>query len=102
MFTPGHTPGHQSFVIDLPDGEGYVLAFDAADLQENVEQELAVGGFVHCRAEDTIASISRLKRIASETGYRIIPGHDPDVWPALIDELTPRAPRPVMPSLPSQ
>ena len=39
VLTPGHTPGHQSFVIDLPDGGGYVFAFDAADPTENIERE---------------------------------------------------------------
>jgi glyoxylase-like metal-dependent hydrolase (beta-lactamase superfamily II) len=89
VLTPGHTPGHQSFVIDLPDGRGYVLAFDAADLTENVEGELAVGGFVHCEAADTVAAIRRLKEIAAATGYPIVPGHDPDVWPRLMSELAP-------------
>jgi N-acyl homoserine lactone hydrolase len=89
VLTPGHTPGHQSFVIDLPDGSGYVLAFDAGDLSENFERELAVGGFVHCEAEDTLAPIRRLNEIAAEHGYRLIPGHDPDVWPALLSELAP-------------
>jgi glyoxylase-like metal-dependent hydrolase (beta-lactamase superfamily II) len=97
VFTPGHTPGHQSFVIDLPGGRGYVLAFDAADLRENVENELAVGGFVHCEAEDTVAPIRKLKRIAAEKGYDVIPGHDPEVWPALIEELTPGCCVPVAP-----
>jgi glyoxylase-like metal-dependent hydrolase (beta-lactamase superfamily II) len=97
ILTPGHTPGHQSFVIDLPGGHGYVLAFDAADLRENIDRELAVGGFVHCRAEDTIAPIRRLKRIAAERGYEIVPGHDPDVWPALVEELTPGCPVPLAP-----
>jgi glyoxylase-like metal-dependent hydrolase (beta-lactamase superfamily II) len=89
VLTPGHTPGHQSFVIDLPDRQGYVLAFDAADLTENIEQELAVGGFVHCEAADTVAPIRRLKEIAAARGYPIIPGHDPDVWPSLMRALTP-------------
>jgi glyoxylase-like metal-dependent hydrolase (beta-lactamase superfamily II) len=100
--TPGHTPGHQSFVVDLPDGRGYVLAFDAADLRENIDRELAVGGFVHCTAEDTLESIRKLKRIAAEKGYEIIPGHDPEVWPALIDELTPGAPNPLAPPPPTR
>jgi glyoxylase-like metal-dependent hydrolase (beta-lactamase superfamily II) len=89
VLTPGHTPGHQSFVIDLPDGRGYILAFDAADLTENIELELAVGGFVHCEAQDTVAAIRRLKAISAATGYPIIPGHDPDVWPRLMSELAP-------------
>ncbi len=30
MLTAGHTPGHQSFVVDLEGGGGFVFAFDAA------------------------------------------------------------------------
>lgn len=87
--TYGHTPGHQSFVIDLAPlaqeaygAAGFVLAFDAADLQRNLDEELAVGGFVDCPPEQTVEAIHRLKAIASEKGYRLVPGHDPKVWPA--------------------
>jgi glyoxylase-like metal-dependent hydrolase (beta-lactamase superfamily II) len=87
--TYGHTPGHQSFVVTLDDDlaeragvPGYVLAFDAADLQENIDDELAVGGFIDCPPEQTVEAIRRLKAIAAERGYRVIPGHDPVVWPA--------------------
>jgi glyoxylase-like metal-dependent hydrolase (beta-lactamase superfamily II) len=89
VLTPGHTPGHQSFVIDLPGGGGYVFAFDAADLTENIAEELAVGGFVHCEAADTVPGIRRLKQIGAAKDYPVIPGHDPDVWPALMAELAP-------------
>jgi N-acyl homoserine lactone hydrolase len=92
--TYGHTPGHQSFMVtlaaDLADDlgvPGFVFAFDAADLQENIDDELAVGGFVHCAASDTIEPIRRLKAIAAEKGYRLVPGHDPVVWPAFTAEL---------------
>jgi N-acyl homoserine lactone hydrolase len=87
LFTPGHTPGHQSFVVDLPDGKGCVLAFDAADLRENLERGLPPGGFVHCRAEDALASMKRLEQAAAETGYPILPGHDPEVWTGRGDDL---------------
>jgi len=53
-----------------------VFAFDAGDLTENFDQEIAVGGFVHCEAQDTLAPIRMLKTIAAERGYRLIPGHD--------------------------
>jgi N-acyl homoserine lactone hydrolase len=92
--TYGHTPGHQSFVVTLDSRlaedlgvPGFVFAFDAADLQENIDDELAVGGFVRCRPEDTIEPIRRLKAIAAEKGFRLVPGHDPVVWPAFTAEL---------------
>lgn len=95
--SPGHTPGHQSFVVDLDEsvgGGGYVFAFDAADLTENIDQELAVGGFIDCTPESTIDSIRRLEAIATERGYPLVPGHDPLYWPALTAELAKRWGRP--------
>ena len=94
VLTPGHTPGHQSFVVELDDsvgGGGFIFAFDAADLTENIELELAVGGFINCEPEDTVGPIRRLKAIAAETGFRLVPGHDPIVWPALTRELAERS-----------
>jgi glyoxylase-like metal-dependent hydrolase (beta-lactamase superfamily II) len=92
--TYGHTPGHQSFMVTLAEPladalgvPGFVFAFDAADLQENIDHELAVGGFVDCAPDDTIEPIRRLKAIAAEKGYRLVPGHDPVVWPAFTAEL---------------
>ena len=97
MPSPGHTPGHQSFVVDLDEsvgGGGFVFAFDAADLAENIEREVSVGGFINCHPEDTVDSIRRLKAIAAERGYPLVPGHDPTVWSALTEELAGRWPAP--------
>lgn len=87
LFTPGHTPGHASFVVTLQDGTGYVLPFDAGDLTENFEQELGPGGFVHCTAEDARRSLLRVKQVAAERGHPIVPGHCPDAWPAFTREI---------------
>lgn len=87
VLTAGHTPGHQSFVVDLVGGGGLVLAFDAADLQENLDQERPIGGTVKVPPEASLEPIRRLKAIAAEKGYRLVPGHDPHVWPALVREL---------------
>ncbi|OKH75984.1 lactamase [Mycobacterium sp. SWH-M1] len=84
--TYGHTPGHQSFVVELDEsvgGGGYVFAFDAADLTENIDHELAIGGFIDVYPADTVEPIRRLKRLAEEKGYPLIPGHDPHVWPEM-------------------
>ena len=92
--TYGHTPGHQSFVITLSEeaasmygAPGFVLAFDAADLQRNIDEEVAVGGFIDCPPEQTVEAIRRLKAIGAERGFRLVPGHDPVVWPAFTKEL---------------
>lgn len=96
VLTAGHTPGHQSFVVDLDSsvgGGGLVFAFDAADLTENIEDEVAVGDFINVGAEVTVTQIRKLKRIAAERGYRLIPGHDPVAWPALTREFAGKASR---------
>ena len=92
LATYGHTVGHQSFVVDLPDGGGFVFAFDAADLQENLDDEVAPGGVAGGDVEEAVASIRRLKRVAAERGYRVIPGHDPDVWPTFTRAMGVRGP----------
>ena len=92
--TYGHTPGHQSFVVTLSEEAarsagvpGFVFAFDAADLQENIDEELPVGGFINTTPEETVEAIRRLKAIAAEKHFRLVPGHDPVVWPAFTKEL---------------
>jgi N-acyl homoserine lactone hydrolase len=87
VLTAGHTPGHQSFVVDLAGGGGFVFAFDAADLQENLDEERAIGGTIGVPPEASLEPLRRLKAIAAEKGYRLVPGHDPHVWPALTQEL---------------
>ena len=84
--TYGHTIGHQSFVVDLADGGGFVFAFDAADLQVQIDDEIAPGSVATGDVEEAVESIRRLKSIAAQKGYRVIPGHDPDVWPAFTAE----------------
>jgi glyoxylase-like metal-dependent hydrolase (beta-lactamase superfamily II) len=39
-----------------------------------------------------VAAIRRLKSLASDRGYPIVPGHDPVAWPALTEELSARWP----------
>jgi N-acyl homoserine lactone hydrolase len=85
--TYGHTVGHQSFVVDLAAGGGFVFAFDAADLQQNIDEELAPGSVATGDVEQAVEAIRRLKAVAAERGYRVIPGHDPDVWPAFTAEM---------------
>jgi glyoxylase-like metal-dependent hydrolase (beta-lactamase superfamily II) len=95
VLTAGHTPGHQSFVVDIDDrsgGGGFVFAFDAADLTENIEQELAIGSVIGVEHSATVEPIRRLKRLAADRGYQLVPGHDPVVWPTLTDRLAGRWP----------
>src|SRR4051812_3164734 len=84
--TYGHTPGHQSFVVELDDsvgGDGFVFAFDAADLTENIEDELAIGGVIDLEPQGKIEALPKVKKAAKKKGDQLIPGHDPHVWPEL-------------------
>lgn len=84
MPTPGHTPGHQSFVVDFDEsvgGGGVVLAFDAADLLRNIEDSISVGGRVDATPEDCVEQVRKLESLARARGYDLVPGHDPVVWP---------------------
>lgn len=73
--TPGHTPGHQSAVVNLPSGETLVLTADAGDLWENFDEEVAPGASIG--TDVALASIRRLKDLASRPGARLFLGHDP-------------------------
>ncbi|QHC60325.1 N-acyl homoserine lactonase family protein [Rathayibacter sp. VKM Ac-2760] len=79
--TRGHTPGHQSFRIDLAD-RSIVLACDAADLRRNLDERTACGWTARPGDADAAQrSVERLADLAAEPGVEIWPGHDPD-WPA--------------------
>jgi glyoxylase-like metal-dependent hydrolase (beta-lactamase superfamily II) len=86
VLTAGHTPGHQSFVVDLAGGGGFVFAFDAANTVGGCEREVP-GGLIGATREQGASQIRKLKRLAAERGYQLIPGHDPVAWPALTASL---------------
>lgn len=74
--SPGHTAGHMSMLIELPKGRPILLAGDAADLQENLDEEIAPGLCWHDREELAIASIRKLKQISAQSGAQLWPNHD--------------------------
>ncbi len=74
--TPGHTAGHMSMWIELPKGPPVLLAGDAADLQENLDHEIAPGGLWQENEAMAIDSIRKLKALAARTGAQLWPNHD--------------------------
>lgn len=74
--SPGHTAGHMSMLIELPKGPPVLLAGDAADLQENLDDEVAPGTLWQGREQQAVDSIRKLKALARETGAQIWPNHD--------------------------
>lgn len=82
--TPGHTAGHLSALVSLPDGRHVILAADAI----NRASEPAEG---FADADDPVTartSADRLLSLAPPEAL-LIYGHDPAQWPVL-----PKAPQP--------
>ena len=79
LATPGHTPGHSSLQVDLPDSGTWLFAADAADLAQNFLDHVpcgyAAGGTAadERRAEE---SFVRLVSLARDTDAHVVPGHD--------------------------
>ena len=74
--SPGHTAGHMSLWIELPQGAPIVITGDAADLRENLDDEIAPGLCWPDRADLALASIRKLKRLAVVDGAELWPNHD--------------------------
>ena len=74
--TPGHSPGHQSVQVELPDAGSVILAVDAANHREGYEGELAAS-FAHSLS-DSVESIQAIKRRAELADADVYVHHDPD------------------------
>jgi N-acyl homoserine lactone hydrolase len=72
--TPGHTPGHQSLLVKLPQTGNVIISGDAVHFRENYDT-VGVPVFNFDRAQ-TVASIERLKRIAANLKATVIIQHD--------------------------
>jgi N-acyl homoserine lactone hydrolase len=73
--TRGHTQGHQSALVDLPDAGTLILPFDAADLQENLDDEILPGEC--CDEAAALVAIQRLKAIEEQCQGTLLLFHDP-------------------------
>lgn len=82
--TPGHTPGHLSALVDLPDGRRVILAADAINRASEPDEAFA-------DSMDPAASQASFARLQSlmTPGATLIYGHEPTQWPVL-----PKAPQP--------
>jgi glyoxylase-like metal-dependent hydrolase (beta-lactamase superfamily II) len=72
--TPGHTPGHHSLLVKLPQMGAIIITGDAAHFRENYDSD-GVPWFNYDRAQ-TIASLERLKKIAANFKATVIIQHD--------------------------
>jgi N-acyl homoserine lactone hydrolase len=72
--TPGHTPGHQSLMVKLPQMGNVIISGDAMHFRENYEKD-GVPAFNYDRAQ-TLASMDRLRKLAATFKATIIIQHD--------------------------
>jgi glyoxylase-like metal-dependent hydrolase (beta-lactamase superfamily II) len=72
--TPGHTPGHSSLLVKLPQMGAVIITGDAVHFRENYDSD-GVPSFNYDRAQ-TVASIERLKKIAANLKATVIIQHD--------------------------
>jgi N-acyl homoserine lactone hydrolase len=74
--TPGHAPGHQSLVVDLPETGRVVLCGDAAFTRENLERG-------EIRAPDEAAakdSLALIRSLVKDDLDRVFTSHDAASW----------------------
>jgi glyoxylase-like metal-dependent hydrolase (beta-lactamase superfamily II) len=69
LFTPGHSPGHQSVVFQATEGV-VVYAGDAVNRMESIERRIAPG--LYTDLASALHSIERVRAVAD----RVIPSHD--------------------------
>jgi len=79
--TPGHTPGHQSILVQLASGNSYIFSGDVISLEENLT--LKIPGSNTWNAQQTMDSIYRLEHLSSLLKAEIIPSHDIARWKGL-------------------
>ena len=79
--TRGHTRGHQSVIVNLPETGKVVLALDAASMKENIDDRLYPGTGTWDIGLG-LKSIDKLRKLRDEGAF-IILGHDPEQWKTL-------------------
>jgi glyoxylase-like metal-dependent hydrolase (beta-lactamase superfamily II) len=77
----GHTPGHQSLKVRLPDGD-VVICSDACYMRETLEKMHLPAPGVTSDAEQMLSTLQMFRRL-QDAGAELIFGHDPDQWKQL-------------------
>ncbi|NTX36700.1 MULTISPECIES: N-acyl homoserine lactonase family protein [unclassified Myxococcus] len=81
LFTPGHTPGHQSLQVNLPRTGTVVLSGDLCHTRANWEHH-GVPGFNTSR-EETLSSINHVEALVKDSKGRFVVQHAPEDFRAL-------------------
>ena len=78
IFSPGHSPGHQSILLNLPHSGNILLTIDAAYTLDHWENK-CLPGLVHS-SSDAANSVKKLRKVAKENNAMVVTGHDPVGW----------------------
>lgn len=74
LSTPGHTPGHQSLLVELPKTGALVLSGDAVHFRDNWEQRRVPS--MNVNRDQTLASLERLASVLAERKATLWINHD--------------------------
>lgn len=78
IFTPGHSVGHQSFLVTLPSHKSILIAADAVYTLDHWAERALPG--LMSSAVDTVRSVRKLRALADRCGALLVTGHDPQDW----------------------
>ncbi|MCT4633005.1 MAG: N-acyl homoserine lactonase family protein [Firmicutes bacterium] len=76
-FTPGHTPGHQSVLLNLEKSGPMLLTADSCYTTENIDENVLPG--LVADPVSTVRTIEKFRFMRNQ-GVTVITGHDPESW----------------------
>ena len=74
IFTPGHTPGHQSLLVHLKNSGFVILSGDVVHLEENFEKNTVPS--LNTDKAGSIASMARIRRMMATYKAKLFINHD--------------------------
>lgn len=78
LFTPGHTPGHQSLLVRLDNTGPLLLTGDSVYTTEIIDEDNLPG--LVWSPHDAVVSVKKMRYLRRVHGVKIITGHDPIAW----------------------
>jgi N-acyl homoserine lactone hydrolase len=74
--TPGHTPGHVSVAVELPETGTLILGADVAHQQDGYDREHLAA--FNSNLAESVESLRKVKALARETDAEVVVTHDND------------------------
>ena len=74
LFTPGHTPGHESLLVTLPKTGALVLSGDAVHFKDNWDHKRVPS--MNVNRDQTLASLQRIGTVLDEKKAQLWINHD--------------------------